>query len=87
MTHQEAKQQLERFMGEHVLTFTVERDGDNWMATCNQFPAISTGGVGYDHDEMQNILKDAILTAAGVEGDADTLLRDASLQLGVGVAV
>lgn len=72
-----------RFFNERELTFFIERygkDGQDWIAQCHQIPALMTGGSVYDEQEIQNQIKDAILTAAGVDGDYDSIVsRDISM--------
>lgn len=82
MNIDQAKACLARFMGDQQhLTFSVENfeDGE-WIARCNEISAIVTGGGVCSTDEMKEQIKDAILTAAGIDGvhSAD-LLRDTSI--------
>ena len=82
MTLTQAKAQLRKFVGDQVLTFSIEKfENGEWVARCNQIPAITTCGMDSDVKEMEDLMKDAILTAAGIDGKyADKLLRDASLR-------
>lgn len=80
ITHNE---QLVSFFAGKELTFYIERfgsDGQEWIARCHQVPALVTGGISYDEKEVQNQIKDVIMTAAGVEGDYESIIsRDISL--------
>lgn len=83
MNAKDPNDQIVRFFNGRELTFCVERFGDNfeeWVARCNEIPAINTSGFGFDEREIRDQVKDAILTAAGVDGDnADRVLREFSL--------
>ncbi len=76
-TLKQAKDQLERFMGETVLTFSVKQyPGEEWVAQCNEIDGIVTGGTGYDLDQMERLIRDAILSAAGIPNKfADKILK------------
>jgi len=78
-----ANQKLTNFFGDQELTFSIERfgvDGQEWIARCNQAPGLTTGGVMYDEKMIQDQIKDAILTAAGVDGEYDSIVsRNISL--------
>ena len=65
-----AKTRLQAFMQERELTFSIRRypDGE-WVAECNEIPAIMTGGMEDDITNMDAMIRDAILTAAGVDPD------------------
>jgi hypothetical protein len=68
MTLEQAKMQLQSFFGERVLTFSVRNsDSGEWVARCNEIPAILTGGNDEDIAIMDRLMRDAILTAAGVD--------------------
>jgi hypothetical protein len=75
-----ANQKIKRFFNGQELTFCVERFGNNneeWIARCNEVPAISTSGFGFDERVMKEQVKDAILTAAGVDGEfTDQVLKE-----------
>lgn len=78
MQKQEAKKRIEQFVGAHdKLTFDVrEYENDEWVAECNEIPAISTCGQGYDIEYMFDLFEDAILTAAGIpEEHCEGLLK------------
>lgn len=76
-------EQLISFFDGRELTFYIERsgvDGQEWIARCQQVPALMTGGVVYNEAEVQNQIKDVIMTAAGVEGDYESIIsRNISL--------
>jgi len=76
-------EQIVRFFNNRELTFYIERsgkDGQEWVAQCHQIPALMTGGIVYDEEKVQQQIKDVILTAAGVEGDYDSIVsRDISM--------
>jgi hypothetical protein len=77
-----ARSALDRFMGGHEqLTFSLEhQDGGEWIARCNEIPGIMTAGDATDTAEIQATIRDAILTAAGIDGKfADEILRDAAV--------
>ncbi len=83
MNLKQANEQIVRFFNGDKLTFCVERFGENneeWIARCDQVAAITTSGFGFDEREMRDLVKDAIITAAGVEGEfADEVLKEFSL--------
>ena len=77
MTKEQAITQLRDFLnGVQMLTFTItEYPGEKWVAQCNQVESVLTGGVGYDTEIMSEILKDAVLTAAGIPAEHANLLK------------
>ena len=77
MKIKQAKEQLKKFLGGKVLTFSVRRYEDNeWVAECNEIPAIMTGGMGDDIAFMDKVIREAILTAAGIDvAYAEEILR------------
>ena len=63
-----AKKQLGSFLGDKVLTFSIKKyPNGEWVAECNEIPAIMTGGMGDDIAAMDAMIRDAILTAAGID--------------------
>jgi predicted RNase H-like HicB family nuclease len=81
ITH--ARSALDRFMGAHEqLTFSLEtHENGEWVARCNEIPALITAGDTTDPALIQATIKDAILTAAGIDGSfGDEILRDAAIQ-------
>lgn len=74
---QEAKTHLAKFLGDTVLTFTIRKHTNGeWIAQCNEIPAIMTGGMGDDIAIMDKMIRDAILTAAGLDSEySGTLLK------------
>lgn len=77
MNKEQAREQLMRFLGGGVLSFSITTyPNGEWVAECNEIPAIVTGGLGGDITSMDRMLRDVILTAAGVDTEyADDLLR------------
>jgi predicted RNase H-like HicB family nuclease len=78
----QAKERLAQFLGETVLTFSIKKyeDGE-WVAECNEIPAIMTGGMGDDITQMDDMIRDAILTAAGIDPEyRDQVLKFVGLQ-------
>ena len=77
-----SEERIKRFFNGRELTFCIERFGDNdeeWVARCDQIPAISTSGYGFDERAIREQVKDAVLTAAGItESDSENLLREFS---------
>jgi len=68
MSIEQAKKKLAEFLGDRVLTFSIKRyESGEWVAECNEIPGIMTGGMGDDIAAMDRMMKDAILTAAGVD--------------------
>ncbi|PIQ91569.1 MAG: hypothetical protein COV70_03015 [Parcubacteria group bacterium CG11_big_fil_rev_8_21_14_0_20_39_22] len=63
-----AKEGLKKFLGDKVLTFSIKRfpDGE-WVAECNELPAIITGGCEGDITNMDEMIREAVLTAAGID--------------------
>jgi hypothetical protein len=84
MNLEQANNKIASFFADENLTFCVERFGDNfeeWVARCDQIPGITTSGYGFDEREMKELVKDAILTAAGVDGEyADDVLKELSFK-------
>ena len=82
MTEQKAKQILKDFTENKVLTFSVEtfEKDKEWIAQCDQIPAIITGGTGNDYDKMYCLMRDAVLTAAGIDAKYADCIYDASLK-------
>ncbi len=77
MNKEEARGKLESFLRDKVLTFSIRtfEDGE-WIAECNEIPAIMTGGMSDDIAEMDKMIRDAVLTAAGVDTDyANEILK------------
>jgi hypothetical protein len=64
----DAKTRLHGFLGDRELTFSIRKypDGE-WVAECNEIPAIMTGGKADDITNIDTMIRDAILTAAGVD--------------------
>lgn len=80
MNQERAKQNMKAFMGNlEVLTFSIRYfpgEETKWVAQCNEVDGIITCGTGFDMDQMQDYLEDAILTAAGIPKEfADGLLK------------
>ena len=67
MNKEQAAKQLDKFMGGKPLTFSIKQGpNDEWVAQCNEIDGIVTCGIGYDAFEMEKLMQDAILTAAGI---------------------
>ena len=63
-----AKKRLAAFLGGRTLTFSIKTfENGEWVAECNEIPAIITGGMGDDISNRDVLIRDAILTAAGVD--------------------
>ena len=77
MNKEQAKEQLKKFMGDQTLTFSIKESKDNkWVAQCNEIDSIITCGVEYDLSEMESLMQDAILTAAGIPAEfSDNMLK------------
>jgi len=78
MNKKQAKEQLKKFMGDQTLTFSIikESNDNKWVAQCNEIDSIITCGVEYDLANMENLMQDAILTAAGIPARfSDNLLK------------
>ena len=68
MNKEQAKLNLRKFLGGKELTFSIKQyENGEWVATCNEVPAIMTGGLGYNITEIDSMIRDAILTAAGID--------------------
>jgi hypothetical protein len=91
MNLKQANEQVVQFFGGRKLTFCIERFGENneeWIARCDQIPAISTSGYGFDERDIRDQVRDAILTAAGVDGEyADEVLNEFSLTNELAISV
>ena len=67
MTKEQAQNQLKKFMGETPLTFSIRLSPDEeWVAQCNEIDGIITCGKGLDVSQMESLMQDAILSAAGI---------------------
>lgn len=73
----ESRKRLQSFLGGRVLTFAVrEESSGEWVAECNEIAGIMTCGMGPDISDRDALIRDAILTAAGVDTRyADQLLQ------------
>jgi len=84
MNIEQARVQIVRFFNGEQLTFCLQRFGESheeWVAYCEQVPAITTSRFGFDERVIREQVKDAILTAAGVDGEfADTVLNEFSFK-------
>ena len=70
-----AKKQVETFLGGKEITFSIRNfPNGEWIAECNEMPAIMTGGMGDDITAMDMMIRDAIATAAGIKPE---LTKDA----------
>ncbi|OGG44426.1 hypothetical protein A2841_00435 [Candidatus Kaiserbacteria bacterium RIFCSPHIGHO2_01_FULL_48_10] len=75
MELEEAKKQLRKFFGGKVLTFSIkEFNSSEWVAECNEIPAIITGGTGNNITERDALIRDAIVVAAGIGSGFQNLL-------------
>lgn len=76
-----AKKRLQQFIGNTVLTFSIRTlDSGEWIAECNEIPGLATGGAWSDISNMDEMIRDAILTAARVDVAHDDLLRFANFE-------
>lgn len=77
MNKKEAQERLLKYMGNSSLTFSVKQNpNDKWVAQCNEIDSIITCGEGYDMATMENLMQDAILTAAGIPKEfSDGMLK------------
>jgi len=79
MSKEQAQNQLKSFFeGFPMLTFTIKQyPNDEWTAQCNEIDSIITCGKGYDLANMEELMQDAILTAASIPNQfaADMLKR------------
>jgi len=52
-----------------MLHFTIQKDGDGWVAKCNEFEGIITGGLNPNPDsfEVESQIRDAIYTAFDIK--------------------
>lgn len=84
MNKQQAKKILQNFIGDQTLTFSIKtfKNSTEWVAKCDQIPAIITGGTGNDYSTMYNLMLDAVLTAAGVDGKFSNCIYNASIPKG-----
>ncbi|HEV3244931.1 MAG TPA: hypothetical protein VG102_01070 [Candidatus Paceibacterota bacterium] len=76
MNEEQAKQRLREFLQNRELTFSIRTydSTGEWIAECNEIPGIITGGIG-DYTERDQLMRDAIITAASVKGDFGYLLE------------
>lgn len=74
---EQAKLKLTKFLKNRELTFLIKTySNDEWVAECNEIPAIITCGIGNDITKRDSMIRDAILTAAGVNVDyANSILK------------
>ncbi|MBM3261228.1 hypothetical protein FJY93_02310 [Candidatus Kaiserbacteria bacterium] len=74
-TEEQAKDLLRAFLQGRILSFTTNQyDDGSWLAECNEIPAITTGTTG-DYSELDTLMRDAIVSAAGIRGDYGYLLQ------------
>lgn len=70
MNQDQAKQKMKDFLGDNkALTFAIKffpGVDHKWIAQCNEIDSIITCGTGFDQDEMDRLIEDAILTAARI---------------------
>ena len=68
MNIDQAKEKLQKFLGGRILTFSIRHfPNGEWIAECNEIPAIMTGSLTDDITEQDAMIRDAILTAAGID--------------------
>ena len=77
MNKEQAIKQLNKFMNDQVLSFSVKQyPEEKWVAQCNEIDGVITCGVGYDMAQMEHLMQDAILTAAGIPSElSDDLIK------------
>jgi len=77
MNIEQAKLNLKNFLGGKELTFSIRSfDNGEWIAECNEISSIMTGGMGNDITNIDSMIRDAILTAAGIDTDyANEILK------------
>lgn len=72
----EAREQLNSFYNGETLTFSFENfPSGEWIATCNEIPAIVTGGMNDDITSKDSMIREAIVTAAGIPAEHGDVLR------------
>lgn len=73
MTKEQAKQKMAKFMGDNkILTFSIKYfpgPEHRWIAQCNEIDGIITGGGSFELRQMEDLMEDAILTAAGIPSE------------------
>lgn len=82
MNKKDAQEKLAKFLGSRILTFEVtNHDKGEWMAQCNEVYGLITAGKNSTREEMEDLIQDAIFTAAGIPAEFcdNNLLRNASL--------
>ncbi len=68
MNIQKEKEKLKNFLDGRSLNFTVTHYSDGeWVAECNEIPAIITGGMSGDITKIDYMMREAILTAANID--------------------
>jgi len=77
MDKEQAKAKLATFLDGRELTFSMsEHENDEWIAQCNEIPAITTGGIGKDITNRDKLMRGAILAAANIDPKyMDEILR------------
>jgi hypothetical protein len=77
MNIEQAKTGLKSFLNGKELTFSIKRfENSEWIAECNEIPAIATGGMGDDISNLDLMIREAILTAAGIDTEyANDILK------------
>ncbi|MFA6340769.1 MAG: hypothetical protein WCX27_00810 [Candidatus Paceibacterota bacterium] len=77
MNLENTKEQLRSFLGGKILTFSITKySNGEWIASCNEIPAIMTGGLNNDIAYMDRMIREAILTAAGIDLEySETVLK------------
>lgn len=76
MDIEQARTRLKTFFAGRILTFSITHyQNGEWVAECNEIPAIVTGGVDTDITAMDTKMRDAILVAAGIDSYFASLLQ------------
>jgi hypothetical protein len=71
-----AKEQLVRFLQGRTLTFSFEELGEGeWIAQCNEIPGIVSSGTNTTRAKTEELLRDAILSAAGLDSTKPSIRK------------
>lgn len=67
---EQAKLRMKTFLGDSEITFSIRNfPSGEWIAECNEIPAIMTGGMNGDITTIDAMIRDAIITAVGIDSE------------------
>ena len=68
MNLEKAREILGNFLKRQHISFIITRySSGEWIAECNEIPAVMTGGMSDDITKIDAMIREAILTAANID--------------------